>query len=124
MVSDPLISIFARWPEPGQAKTRLIPEYGPEGAAAIYRKLEVNNKPGLIRALAERVPATEDPAIAEVHAPTIELLRNLDPEGPPPRNGASIAVMPFVNIGPAETAYFGHGIGGGLGEHQATDIMQ
>lgn len=39
MVSDPLISIFARWPEPGQAKTRLIPEYGPEGAAAIYRKL-------------------------------------------------------------------------------------
>lgn len=39
MVSDPLISIFARWPEPGQAKTRLIPEFGPEGAAAIYRKL-------------------------------------------------------------------------------------
>ena len=36
---DPLLSIFARWPEPGAAKTRLIPDFGPEGAAAIYRKL-------------------------------------------------------------------------------------
>ncbi len=35
----PVISIFARWPEPGQAKTRLIPHFGPDGAAAIYRKL-------------------------------------------------------------------------------------
>ena len=36
---DPLLSIFARWPEPGAAKTRLIPDFGPEGAAATYRKL-------------------------------------------------------------------------------------
>ncbi|MXP31447.1 TIGR04282 family arsenosugar biosynthesis glycosyltransferase [Parerythrobacter jejuensis] len=33
------ISIFCRWPEPGKAKTRLIPGFGPEGAAAIYTKL-------------------------------------------------------------------------------------
>ena len=38
-MADPLISIFARWPEPGKAKTRLIPSFGEEGAAAIYTKL-------------------------------------------------------------------------------------
>ena len=38
-MAAPRLSIFARWPEPGQAKTRLIPRFGPEGAAAIYRKL-------------------------------------------------------------------------------------
>ena len=35
----PTLSIFCRWPEPGAAKTRLIPEYGADGAAAIYTKL-------------------------------------------------------------------------------------
>jgi rSAM/selenodomain-associated transferase 1 len=38
-MSDPLISIFCRWPTPGEAKTRLIPGFEPEGAAAIYAKL-------------------------------------------------------------------------------------
>ena len=38
-VTDPLISIFCRWPEPCKAKTRLIPGFGAEGAAAIYTKL-------------------------------------------------------------------------------------
>lgn len=38
-MADTLISIFARWPEPGKAKTRLIPAFGAEGAAAIYTKL-------------------------------------------------------------------------------------
>ncbi len=38
-MAEPLISIFARWPEPGVAKTRLIPAFGSDGAAAIYRKL-------------------------------------------------------------------------------------
>ncbi|MXO91151.1 TIGR04282 family arsenosugar biosynthesis glycosyltransferase [Pontixanthobacter aquaemixtae] len=38
-MSEPMISIFCRWPEPGEAKTRLIPGFGPEGAAAIYAKL-------------------------------------------------------------------------------------
>lgn len=33
------LHIFCRWPEPGKAKTRLIPDFGPEGAAAIYGKL-------------------------------------------------------------------------------------
>ena len=35
----PEIAIFARWPEPGKAKTRLIPSLGAEGAADLYRKL-------------------------------------------------------------------------------------
>lgn len=35
----PLIRIFCRWPEPGKAKTRLIPGFGAAGAAAIYTKL-------------------------------------------------------------------------------------
>jgi len=35
----PLVRIFCRWPEPGKAKTRLIPDFGPDGAAAIYTKL-------------------------------------------------------------------------------------
>lgn len=38
-MAEPLISIFARWPEPGRAKTRLIPAFGADGAAAIYTKL-------------------------------------------------------------------------------------
>ncbi|MFZ1743124.1 MAG: TIGR04282 family arsenosugar biosynthesis glycosyltransferase [Pontixanthobacter sp.] len=38
-MSQPLISIFCRWPTPGEAKTRLIPGFGAEGAAAIYTKL-------------------------------------------------------------------------------------
>ncbi len=38
-MADTLISIFARWPEPGKAKTRLIPAFGAVGAAAIYTKL-------------------------------------------------------------------------------------
>ena len=35
----PNVVIFARWPEPGKAKTRLIPGFGAEGAAAIYTQL-------------------------------------------------------------------------------------
>ncbi len=35
----PEIAIFARWPEPGKAKTRLIPALGAEGAAKLYAKL-------------------------------------------------------------------------------------
>lgn len=31
--------IFTRYPEPGKAKTRLIPALGPEGAAALHRRL-------------------------------------------------------------------------------------
>ena len=35
----PEIAIFARWPEPGKAKTRLIPALGAEGAAKLYARL-------------------------------------------------------------------------------------
>lgn len=31
--------IFTRYPEPGRAKTRMIPALGPEGAAALHRDL-------------------------------------------------------------------------------------
>jgi rSAM/selenodomain-associated transferase 1 len=33
------VSLFARWPEPGKAKTRLIPALGPHGAADLHRRL-------------------------------------------------------------------------------------
>lgn len=33
------IALFARWPEPGKAKTRLIPALGAQGAADLHRRL-------------------------------------------------------------------------------------
>ena len=33
------VAVFARWPEPGRAKTRLIPALGAEGAADLHRRL-------------------------------------------------------------------------------------
>lgn len=33
------LAIFAKWPEAGKTKTRLIPAIGAEGAVAVYRKL-------------------------------------------------------------------------------------
>lgn len=38
-MSEPRLTIFARYPEPGKAKTRLIPALGPEGAAQVYSRL-------------------------------------------------------------------------------------
>ena len=38
-MQTPRLAIFARWPEPGKAKTRLIPRLGADGAAALYRNL-------------------------------------------------------------------------------------
>lgn len=38
-MADPLLSIFARWPRPGEVKTRLIPQFGAEGAARVYTRL-------------------------------------------------------------------------------------
>ena len=35
----PRVALFARYPEPGRAKTRLIPALGPDGAAALHRRL-------------------------------------------------------------------------------------
>lgn len=34
-----VLLVFARWPEPGRAKTRLIPALGAGGAAALHREL-------------------------------------------------------------------------------------
>lgn len=39
MISQPRLVLFARYPVPGECKTRLIPAVGPEGAAAIHRQL-------------------------------------------------------------------------------------
>lgn len=38
-MSVPRIVLFTRWPEPGRAKTRLIPAIGAERAAALHRRL-------------------------------------------------------------------------------------
>lgn len=35
----PRVVLFTRWPEPGRAKTRLIPVLGDNGAAALHRRL-------------------------------------------------------------------------------------
>ena len=87
--------------------------------AAVYRKLDVQNKPALIHALSVRrsdfgmLPQPLTPAR------TAPVLRNLDETAPPTRTGASIAVMPFVTIGPAETDYIGHGVAADL-QHELT----
>ena len=60
--------------------------------ASIYRKLEVQNKPGLIRTLSARETNGSAFPRSETHAATIPILANLDEDGPPPRSGASIAV--------------------------------
>lgn len=78
--------------------------------AAVYRKLGVSNKPELIRALAERAPDGLVLPPLEVNAPTVRVLRMLDEHALPPTVGASVAVMPFVNIGPAEGEHFSHGV--------------
>ena len=36
---EPRLVLFTRYPVPGRAKTRLIPALGPEGAAALHRRL-------------------------------------------------------------------------------------
>lgn len=33
------LALFTRWPEPGKAKTRLIPALGADGAAALHKRL-------------------------------------------------------------------------------------
>jgi rSAM/selenodomain-associated transferase 1 len=36
---EPRLTIFARYPEPGKAKTRLIPALGADGAARVYARM-------------------------------------------------------------------------------------
>lgn len=37
--ANPRLVLFSRYPEPGKAKTRMIPTLGPDGAAALHKKL-------------------------------------------------------------------------------------
>lgn len=46
---QPHIALFARFPTPGQCKTRLIPALGPQGAADLHRRL-VERTLGVMRA--------------------------------------------------------------------------
>lgn len=99
------------------AKLHIAPPTVRNHVAAIYRKLEVHNKPELIRALSALDGTALPPP--EPRSRTVPVLRNLAEEGPPPRPGASIAVMPFANIGPAETEHFGHGVAADI-QHDLT----
>ena len=87
--------------------------------ASVYRKLEVRNKPELIRVLSTHEGARRSGASAEGASLTMPLLRNLDAEGPPTIGGPSIAIMPFENIGSPEAEYFGHGVAADL-QHDLT----
>lgn len=53
---EDLLLVFARYPVPGQAKTRLIPALGPEGAAQLHRRL-TEHAAGVARAAAARAGA-------------------------------------------------------------------
>ena len=88
--------------------------------ASVYRKLEVRNKPELIHALSAQMGADRAGLEADDGVPpTMPLLRHLDPDGPSPVDGTSIAIMPFENIGPPEAEYFGHGVAADL-QHDLT----
>ncbi len=39
IVAPPRIAVFARYPQAGMAKTRMIPALGPDGAARLHRRL-------------------------------------------------------------------------------------
>jgi len=78
--------------------------------AAIYRKLGVSNKAELIRVVAESASIGTMPLAFESDTPTAPVLKILDTAIHPAVAEPSIAVLPFVNIGPAETDYFSHGV--------------
>ena len=53
---DDHLLLFARYPVPGQAKTRLIPALGPDGAARLHRRL-TENAVGVARTAGESLSA-------------------------------------------------------------------
>lgn len=55
LVTQQHLVIFTRFPEPGKAKTRLIPALGPDGAAALAREMTQHTL-DWARELAERFP--------------------------------------------------------------------
>lgn len=78
--------------------------------AAIYRKLGVRNKPGLIRALSERARHGLVLPQPEADTNSAGILRILDQGLSPLRNEPSVAVMPFANIGPTGAEHVAHGV--------------
>ena len=38
-MSEPVLGLFAKYPEPGAVKTRMFPALSPEQAAALYRAM-------------------------------------------------------------------------------------
>jgi TolB-like protein/DNA-binding CsgD family transcriptional regulator len=78
--------------------------------ASIYRKLGVKNKPELIGALSENARVGIVLPTPESNGPTLPILRMLDDDALPPTARASVAVIPFANIGPGEKDYFSHGV--------------
>lgn len=92
------------------AELHISPSTARNHLAAIYRKLGVKNKPELIRELSARKSDIGILPPLEAPARTAPVLCNLDRAVPLSRVGASIAVMPFVTIGPAEHDYIGHGV--------------
>ncbi|MEJ2122839.1 MAG: LuxR C-terminal-related transcriptional regulator [Alphaproteobacteria bacterium] len=87
--------------------------------AAVYRKLEVRNKPGLIRELSARKSDFGILPPLRGRVRTASVLRNLEKTGPPAIDGASIAIMPFATIGPADRDYVGHGFAADI-QHNLT----
>jgi adenylate cyclase len=78
--------------------------------AAIYRKLEINNKAQLVHRLAGIAANT---GISQTFAPaslTAPALQILDASSLDRLSRPSVAVLSFSNIGPAESDYFCHGL--------------
>ena len=101
------------------ARYHIAPSTVRNHLAAIYRKLEVGNKPALIRALSSAGAAGDGVPPPEVAAPSLALMRNLGPDGPPPASSPSIAVMPFATLGPENSDHVGHGIAADI-QHDLT----
>ncbi len=91
-------------------KLNIAPSTVRNHLASVYRKLDVRNKPELVHALAKQGAGSGDFSKAVEHAHSIQVLKNLDENSPPHWDGATLAVMPFDNIGPPDTDYFCHGV--------------
>ena len=124
MLSDREFMIAERYAE-GEthkeiaANLHIAPSTVRNHLSAVYGKLDVRNKPELIRELSARASDIGILPPPGVPARTAPIFRNLDKAGPPSRTGPSIAVMPFVTIGPAERDYVGHGVAADI-QHDLT----
>ena len=78
--------------------------------AAIYRKLEINNKAQLVHKLAAVTENANLPQRFEHNSLTSPALQILDASQFNRIPNPSIAVLPFSNLGPQEKDYFCHGL--------------